>query len=254
MTVYQRGTGQPVEKAGVWAATRDKVEALKQDIAALRESDSVSAAEMDYESMANIYGIYLGHTDENGQLSHAFEEAGGYLLVAVKRGYIPGFAPIRIGDTPKALAIRAPQSAKVGEEVTMTVYQRGTGEPVEKAGVWAVTRDNVEALKQNMTALRENDTISAAEMDYESMANIYGIYLGHTDENGQLSHAFEEAGGYLLVAIKGGYIPGFASIRIMPIPETGVLERNSIRVKDLDIAPDLQKSLTEKPQAEENSG
>ncbi|MFC1948766.1 hypothetical protein ACFLW0_01130 [Chloroflexota bacterium] len=240
MTVYQRGTEQPVGEAGIWAITRDNAEALKQDMAILREDTSTAAEDKDYESLVSIHGTFLGWTDDNGNLSHTFEEEGGYLLVAVKRGYIPGHAAIRIGETIKALGIRAPYKALVGEEVTMTVFQRGTAEAVEGAGVWAISPDKFEIMRQEMAALRENADVAAAETDYESLANIYGTLLGRTDENGNLSHTFEEEGGYLLVAVKRGYIPGFAPIRIITRPDTDALRSDGVSDNSTDNALSLQ--------------
>ncbi|NIO06702.1 MAG: hypothetical protein GTO40_01455, partial [Deltaproteobacteria bacterium] len=86
------------------------------------------------ESLVDIHGDFLGRTDEDGELTHAFAEAGGYLLVAVKRGYIPGFSPIGVGIKPKAIGLHAPWRALVGQEVTITAFQRGTQEPVEGTG------------------------------------------------------------------------------------------------------------------------
>jgi len=214
LTVFQRLTEEPVEEAGVWALTRDEAEALREEMIALREDSSIAPEEKDYEAVVSLYGTFLGRTDEDGQLTHAFTEAGGYLLVAVKQGYLPGFSPIGVRDMPKALAIWAPWRAPVGEEVTLTVFQRVAGEPVEGAGVWALTRDGLEVLREEIAALREDSSIAPEEKDYEAVVSLHGTFLGRTDEEGQLTHAFAEAGGYLLVAAKKGYIPGFSPIFI----------------------------------------
>ena len=47
------------------------------------------------------HGAFLGRTDEDGKLSVTFTEPGGYLLVAVKRGYIPGFQAFGVRDLPQ---------------------------------------------------------------------------------------------------------------------------------------------------------
>ena len=253
MTVSQRGTGEPVEAAGIWAITRDNVEALKSEMAVLRENTSITAEDKDYEAIVNIYGIFLGRTDERGQLSHAFGEEGLHVLVAVKRGYFPGSTAIFIGDTPKALAIEAPRKALVGEVVTMNVSQKGTSEPVEAAGIWAITRDKAEALKEEMAALRESASISSEEMDYEALVSMYGTFLGWTDERGQLIHVFNEEGVYLLVTVKRGYFPGFSPIHIMTIPKSDVLRDNGVKGNGLDDAPGLQKPFNENRPDEENN-
>lgn len=51
-------------------------------------------------------------------------------------------------EVPDALGIRAPKVVPVGKEVTMSVFQRGTKEPVEGAGIWALTRNEAGALRK----------------------------------------------------------------------------------------------------------
>jgi len=220
MGVFQRGYNKPVEGAGVWALSRDDAEALKEDIAPLREAGELSAQDTDFESMVSIYGTFLGRTNEEGKLSATIDEAGGYLLVAVKRGFIPGYAPLSVRETPDALGIKVPRIAPVGEEFTMGVFQRGIFEPVEGAGVWALSRDDAKALKEDIAPLREAGDLSAAQdTDFESMVSIYGTFLGRTNGEGKLSTTIDETGGYLLVAVKQGFIPGYAPLSVREIPD-----------------------------------
>ncbi len=115
-----------------------------------------------------------------------------------------------------ALSIEAPRRAEVGEAVTMVVSERETGEAVKEAGVWALTREQAEALKAAVDAIRaENEGVMPADTDRESLIGIYGTFLGRTNGSGQLRHGFEEAGWYLLLAVKAGYRPGHAPIGIM---------------------------------------
>jgi len=222
MTVLQRGTEEPVEGAGIWALTREEAEALREEMTAMRESTDTALAEADWESVVSVRGIFLGRTDPDGELDYAFDEEGRYLLVAVKRGYFPGHKGIAIGNVLKALIMDAPRRAKVGQEVTMTVLQRGTEEPVEGAGIWALTREEAEILKEEITAMRESGDNSLAEADWESVVSVRGIFLGRTDADGELDYAFGEEGGYILVAVKRGYFPGRISIAIRSLPEPQV--------------------------------
>jgi hypothetical protein len=111
MTVLQRGTEEPVEGAGIWALTREEVEVMKEEMTALREDTSIAAEEKDYEALVSVHGIFIGRTNENGRLQHVFEDAGGYLLVTVKRGYIPGWTPINIIDQTQQPVV-TPQSPR----------------------------------------------------------------------------------------------------------------------------------------------
>ena len=120
-----------------------------------------------------------------------------------------------VQETRRALAIDAPDRAPVGEEVTMTVYQRGTADPVKDAGVWALTREQAEELRAEVDSIREQDAESLRDLDWESVVGIRGTFLDATNGSGQLKHSFGEAGGYLLVALKPGYYPGWKGIYII---------------------------------------
>lgn len=216
LTVYERINLQPVGGAGVWAVSRDNIEALKQEVESLRENSDLSAEEPDYEALVGLYGMFLGRTGEDGSLEFILNEAGGYLLVAVKRGYFPGFSPIRIYEKREALSILAnPPRAIVGEPVSLYVSERQSHAPVEGAGVWAISRDQAEALQSEITALRES-SVAATEIDYEAVISRYGMFLGRTGPGGELGATFDNAGVYLLVTAKKGYLPGFT---LLPVRE-----------------------------------
>ncbi len=246
MTVSQRGTDEAVEGAGVWAITRENAEVLREEMTLLRENKDVAAEDKDFESLANMYGIFLGRTDGSGQLSHAFAVGGGYMLLTIKPGYFPGATGIHIGDPPKALEIRAPRKAHVGEEVTMTVVQRGTDETVEGAGVWVISMENAETLREDLSALSHDTSLSLEEKDFESLAGVYGYFIGRTDANGQLSHVFEAEGGYLLLTIKSGYFPGATGIHIVPVfTKADELRERGVPGNGIDGAPGLQRPVPE---------
>jgi len=113
-----------------------------------------------------------------------------------------------------ALAIEAPRVAPVGETVTITVSDRWNQEAVKDADVWALTRDGATAFREAVNALKEQGT-PRSEIDFLSLVGAHGTLIGTTNGNGQLHYAFSEAGGYLLVAVKADYFPGFARIGII---------------------------------------
>ena len=244
ITAFQRITNDPVEDAGIWALTRNELETLKSELQALRQDTSTAAEEKDYEAVVSVYGFLLGRTDEDGELDHAFEEAGGYLLVAVKRGYHPGFAPIGVYDIPNALAIRVPWVVPEGKEVTMAVFDRINQNPVEDAGVWVLTRDRMEVLREELQALKEDARITADERDYEALVGIHGDFIGRTDEDGELNHTFDEVGAYLLVAVKKSYIPGFAPVFVRGAPDQSMVpDVNRVPAQDEQIAEEEEQIL-----------
>jgi hypothetical protein len=100
-----------------------------------------------------------------------------------------------------ALAIKAPASAAIGEQVPIYVVERVGGAPVAQAGVWAVDVNNAGDIPVT-------SNVAADEL---------GIFLGWTDSTGLLPYMFQETGRYLLVAVKDGYSPGFKWIKITPL-------------------------------------
>ncbi len=223
ITVFERGTQQPAEGALVFAVSPVAAEALQAEIATIREDTTVDAASIDYEEMARTDGELIGITNEYGEVYYAFDQAGRYLLISVKPGYLPGFARIAIWPVVKALGIKAPDTAPVGEEVTIGVFERGTGEAVEGAFVFALSRDNAEALKAEVETLKEDSTTVATDIDYQALADIYGEFIDITNENGEVRYAFEEAGWYLLLAVKPDYLPGFRTIHTGTVPQALVI-------------------------------
>ncbi|MFC1971898.1 hypothetical protein ACFLVE_00630 [Chloroflexota bacterium] len=214
MTVFQRSTQGKVKDAAVWALTRQNADALKEQLTQLKEEGNGSLQEVDWESLVSPIGIFLGTTNGSGRLEYTFTEGGRYQLIAIKGGYFPGRTGIAIRNIRDALAIMAPRMAPVSEEVGMTVFQRSTQDAVKDAAVWALTRENADALKEKLAQLKEEGNGSTSDVDWESLVSPIGIFLGTTNGSGQLQYTFTEGGRYHLVTIKGGYAPGHAGINI----------------------------------------
>ena len=113
------------------------------------------------------------------------------------------------------LAVQAPRKATVGEPVTIRVIGRISRDPVEGVGVWAVTKDEAKAVQEKIAGLKQsnadNATIQAA---VETESTPTGSHRP-TDANGKVTHAFQNAGGYLLVAWKPGFLPGYQPIVVV---------------------------------------
>jgi hypothetical protein len=186
INVYDKFFGDPIPQAGVWAIKVDDLETINGD-------------PNYYASLVNDEGEFLGWTDGEGNVFHSFNEAGQYVLVAVKDGYAPGFAVIAIKH---ALAVKAPEIALVGQQVTISVTERCTQMPVALAGVWAINMNDIVV------------DVEDAEI-FASIAETLGEFLGWTDNTGNIYHAFNEAGRYVLVAVKAEYIPGFTKISVV---------------------------------------
>ncbi len=224
--VFLRADQEPFPGAGVWAVTKEKMEALKGELAQLKDDASQPAEEKDYEKIIEAHGIFLGRTGGDGRLAHTFQQPGLYILIAAKRGYYPGFTAIKVNESIKALGIEAPKRIAPGAEITINVFDRLTQDKVEGAGIWAVTKENIEVLKAAAQAFKEDTSITAAEKDYEALVKAYAIFLGQTDKHGQLKYTFDETGGYLLVAVKQGYIPGFSPLAVISTPKALSIKAN----------------------------
>ena len=179
-----------------------------------------------YERIMEMRRYFIGFTDRSGQLNHAFDKAGPHLLIAAKRGYIPDFHIIRV--TGSQLILRAPDSAKVGEPVTMRVADpNGIG--VHNVALFAIPllsmtdsrNSNIDQLLKEAEAyaqMLERPTVDGSltpdERAYDSAWDIRGYLIGFTDRNGEFTYRFPQEGPYLLIAAKYGYTPDFHIIKI----------------------------------------
>ncbi|MCZ6789523.1 MAG: hypothetical protein O7D33_06240 [Chloroflexi bacterium] len=211
ITVFRLDNRGPVEDAAVWAIRSSNVEALKADLALLREA-SAPLSDDDWQALVSTHGTILGTTNGSGEIAHAFDESGGYMLVALKDGHHPGRTGIRI--IPPLLVVDAPRSAQPDEEVTISVSKRNGGDSVKDADVWAINSSDAEAFRADLALLREAGT-PLSDDDRQSLVSTHGTLLGATNGSGQLKHAFDDPGGYMLVALKEDHRPGRTGIRII---------------------------------------
>jgi hypothetical protein len=183
----------PVSGAGVWA------------VPYINTLDSLT----NYEAVTAI-GIFLGWTGEDGYVSPKpyFRDSGQYYLVAFKAGFVPAVSKITVKPL-KEMVIKGPETALVGQTCEFTVYEASGSGVVAGAGVWAI-------LNQNQAEL------SALDEDTVSLMTSQGIFLGWTNNQGQVFHAFDKSGKYLLVAIKQGYKPAFSKISIQEVKELAI--------------------------------
>jgi len=211
LAVFERATKEPVAEAGVWAVPSDDTGALRAEIAALREAAGDS--DVDWQSFLDDRGTFLGPTNEEGQVSATFAVEGRYLLVAYKPGYQPAFRLMLVETLSKALGIDVPHKVDVDEEFTLTVFDRDSREPVAEAGVWAIARGNSGRIKSGLAEFRGYSNAVATVEEFEELLGDY-TYLGPTNQDGQLTHAFGEAGRYFLVTFKPGYRAAFAPVNV----------------------------------------
>jgi hypothetical protein len=211
LTVFLRADQTPVAGVHVWAVTKDNVDKLKADVKALRENTSIKAADKDFEPLAAAYGISLGTTDNNGKLSPTFKDPGNYVLAAFKKGYSPDFSVLAVRNGAQALAITAPKRALPNTPVDIMVHLRGSDAPVADAGVWAVTLENAQALKDKLT---QAQTANPQASDFANILSANAKLIGKTGADGKLSYSFANEGRYALIAFKTDFRPALSGIVI----------------------------------------
>jgi hypothetical protein len=227
--VTERDHGIPVDNAALYA----------MEIGGISTSevvDSTVALPYELENVDDITtnGIFMGYSNNGGIVRFQFTEAGNYIVVAIKDSYAPGYHKIMVTSTQSSLLIRVPDSAQVDEEVKIMVVERGTGDAISGAAVYAMKRlSDVQTLNRNAMQLKSTvavkakavavnvassnqTTTSPVAVAYPSVDEVKtrGIFLGNTNDEGLLVHAFEEAGQYVIVAVYEGYNSGFSNINI----------------------------------------
>jgi hypothetical protein len=216
--VVTRPGERPVNRAQVWAIN---INDIRNDITDAEE----------YASLAERCGHLLGWTNQSGYVNPPprIWRAGKYVLVAIKPHFIPGFTMIKI-EPRVPLTLTAPDYARVGQKVTMTVTEP-VQEPVPRAAIFAMPLRNIidetdqtGAYDQLLEAARAyaelvaNPEVEAELMKdkeaYDRINKIRRYFIGFTDWDGELIHRFWRSGPYLLIAAKCGYIPDFSIIKI----------------------------------------
>ena len=241
--VIERSTGQGVAGAGLWALRISDISGTAEPVwQSLVTGSAVSDVVQKYTAWAREKGIFLGNSSDSGQVTFAFKETGRYLLMAVKDGYAPGFNQINI--TPvgqKQLSVKAPASSYTGQQVSIRVFESNTGQPVEKAEVYAF-RSTVTVIPptiQQAPTVKDGtatqviidasyaNAISTVEAERLLNGKDKAIFIGQTGKSGEVQYAFPDPGPYALVAVKDGYVPGGTRITILT-PSLKALEVNAL--------------------------
>ena len=238
MTVIERLSQEPVANAAIYARKigeiglpKPKFPPVSNNVTGVVKSTKVKPAKVETVTIAQETqnaeelqknGISLGYTNDKGELASTVNETGHYALAAIKEDYAPGFARINIVPADrKVLRIKAPEKAEVGESVTITVFERGSHQPVANVNVYALRVADVftarPAEKPTTLIMTPQPPMSAPEMSITTEeVRTKGIPLGNADDKGQVVYIFDKTESYVLAAIKDGYAPDFARINIRP--------------------------------------
>lgn len=217
--------GNAVEGANVYALGRAKAEKLTRWLLGEGFAPAMPLAETEE------YDWLIGTSDASGIVTYTFDSPGRYILIATKEGNSPGIARLVIKPAG-ALRIEAQRRADVGEAVTIKVIERDSGQTVNGAAIYVLSKPPAEAemgsLKEKMMEIVPGGALQhissqrmlgwvggkiAADPDIAIPPEL-GESIGATDENGEITYTFNEAGKYFLVALKEGYAHGFHPIQV----------------------------------------
>ena len=235
--------GRPVERAEVWAVN-------------LGNPTNETTLTRDAASVVTT-GVLLGRTNERGYVDPAprLWREGRYMLVAIKPNFDPGFFMMKIAP-PQPLNLRAPDTARLGQIVPMSVTGPD-GQGIPRVALFSIpllnTTDSANPandysqLVKDAAAYAEilEDPAAEAELKadreaYDRIMKMRRYFIGFTDRNGEFKYRFPQAGPHLLIAAKWGYLPDFHLIKITRLqPEAAEaapikLEADTPTVKKLD--------------------
>jgi len=211
--VYAIKTGNRVGPAGT-----DNYTTLTSEVEALIESD----------------GTLIGTTGSNGTVSAVLSEAGRYLLLATKDGYVPDFARLQVKQITEdeqklRLTLQAPASSPAGQQITIKVTNGSSGQAVDNATVSAFKTPNelppiirpapqpVENGTATQMIIKQQAPIVLDTEQEDTLTGRLGkreIVLGSSNSAGEVFYTFTDPGMYMLLVRKNGYLPGARRINI----------------------------------------
>jgi hypothetical protein len=186
-------------------------------------------AELRDDSFAERGGEFLGRTGPGGALTHVFGWPGHRLIFAVLPGTIPGYTTIEIvPPTVHALVIDGPDAVNALDTARYRVTSREDGSPEPNALVFAIPRgdgvtpspslapgDADESIAAELAALADAGAADDA-LALDASSRWGAIFLGRTDANGVVTHAYADPDRYLVVAVKRLHWPAFMNTLVVP--------------------------------------
>jgi len=215
--VYERKENAPVGDASLYILKIRAVPSLTNTENGTATQKVFQATPLSVENQLYVEdavnsGQLIGETDDNGKFVYSFDEAGVYIIVAVKDGYNSGVARIQVraGSVQNSLKVIVRSSSPIDKEITIKVTGQA-GKQEADAEVYIIKGSDLMIASENSTP--DADIYSRAQY-YADYAQANGLFIGTTDENGQITYTFTEAGRYIIVAIKDGFNPGFARTNV----------------------------------------
>ncbi len=237
ITVFSRHSHETIAGAPVYAIRTD-------NRFGPAGTDNYTTLSTEVEALIDSDGALLGTSGSDGTLSATVTEAGRYILIATKDGYIPGFARMVVkqkneNDQKLRLILQAPASAPTGQQITIKVIAGSSAQAVDNVTVSAIkTGGTLPPVIRPVPVPVENGTATQmvtgtqapimidAEQE-DALAGRLGkreIVLGSSNSAGEVVYTFEDSGTYMLLARKKGYLPGARRIHIRSENESKLLE------------------------------
>jgi hypothetical protein len=210
------------------AVSKASVYVLEAGYGSANNNRGSNAPLQDYAQLAEDNGTLIGKTSTLGKVTYTFTDAGNYILVAIKTGYLPATEGITAGTVNDAgaaaqhqvtnadfrngnsnirnasvtednLVIKAANRAELKTTVSISVVD-GDNEAITKAAVYVVDSADIRSGNGNRAA------------DYADLAEDEGKLIGKTNSNGVITYKFTTEGNYSLIALKDGYTPAIHEI------------------------------------------
>lgn len=224
ISVFSRRSNETIAGAPVYAVkTSDRVGPA--------DPGNYTTLTDEFEALIECDGTFIGTTGSDGTISAVLSEAGRYLLVATKDGFIPGFARLQVKEDGQKfrLNLQAPTSFPAGQQVMIKVTYGVSGQAAENATICAIRTPNAlpptvkpaPVPAENGTATQmiidqQASIIIDAEQE-DALAGRLGkreIILGNSNSAGEVTYTFKDPGMYMLLVRKKGYLPGARRINI----------------------------------------
>lgn len=105
------------------------------------------------------------------------------------------------------LMIRTAAQITTKQPLNITIYSKYGRETIAGVFVYAVSMNDV-------VIAADSDNYTTLLRRYEALAISSGVLIGTTGTDGKLTGSLSQSGRYLLVASKGGFIPGFSRLTV----------------------------------------
>jgi hypothetical protein len=210
-SVFLRADQSVVPDVQIWKIDGANINAYKKVVKSLNHKKQMAVTLKNLPTWLKDNATSIGSTDQNGKLKISFNDAGNYILVAFKDGYLPSVQSVSVRNF---LVINGPQNAAPGTNVTFNVTQKENSQPIAGIKVWTVSQSDLPKLKIALFREYLAHKADLSKADWNTVITSRAKLQGTTDAVGTVSATFEKAGKYAVLAVINGKVSGAMRINI----------------------------------------